>query len=152
MTIATLWNLLKIGDTIDADVTQGEIMNASTPAWKTAAFWLHVFAQVPTVVAYFLGASNPIVLAVGAAAGLSSVIYNLAQAHVSAIASVTTAVNASTAALTALAAANPPAPAAAAPSAPAPAAPAPAVAAPAAAAPAAGAAPAAAQGGVNGNA
>jgi len=140
MTITTLWNLLKIGDTIDADVTQGEIMNATTPAWKTAAFWLHVFAQVPTVVAYFLGASNPIVIAVGAAAGLSTVIYNLAQAHVSAIASVTTAVNASTAALSALAAANP-----------APAAAAPAAAAPAAAAPAA-VPPASAQGGVNGNA
>jgi hypothetical protein len=46
-----------------------------TPGWKTSEFWLTLLHQIPTVLAIFLGASNPAVIAVGVVGGLVSAIY-----------------------------------------------------------------------------
>lgn len=49
-----------------------EMNNISRPGWKTTEFWvLGVLPQVPTVVGLFLGSTNPITLAVGAACAIA---------------------------------------------------------------------------------
>ena len=77
------------------------------PGWKTSEFWMHILAQVPTVLALFLGASNPITIAVAAAGTLASGIYTVSRSGLKSDALTAAASAAATAAASALVQAAP---------------------------------------------
>lgn len=85
MNLMQAWKLWGIWSTIAADEKKETTMNpqgAVTPGWKTSEFWLHLAAQIPTVAAVFLGAANPVVLALTAACALGSAIYTVSRSQV----------------------------------------------------------------------
>jgi hypothetical protein len=58
---------------------EGTTVNETTnkPGYKTTEFWMTVLVQIPAVLGIFLGATNPIVIGVGAAATIA---YTLSRA------------------------------------------------------------------------
>lgn len=112
MNIFDLWKLWRIYDNLEAEEKGDTKMNNGTivtPGWKTSEFWLHIASQIPTIAAFVLGASNPVVLGLAAAYTLGSAIYTVSRSQVK-VAAITAA---ATAAADALNAAAAPAPAAA---------------------------------------
>lgn len=78
-----------------------------TPGYKTSEFWLHIIAQVPTILALFLGASNPITIAVAAVGALGSAVYTISRSGLKSDAIVSAAASATAAASDALVKATP---------------------------------------------
>lgn len=81
-----LWNAWKAWGILSTLKKEGEATTMNngtvTPGWKTSEFWLHIAAQIPTIGALFLGASNPIVLGLTAACALGSAIYTVSRSQV----------------------------------------------------------------------
>lgn len=51
--------------------------NQTKPGYKTTEFWMTLLMNVPAVLGLFIGASNPITLAIG---GVATVAYTLSRA------------------------------------------------------------------------
>lgn len=108
MNIFKAWQLWGIFTSIEKDAVKETTMGSTvTPGWKTSEFWLHILAQVPTVLALFLGASNPITIAVAAAGTLASGIYTFSRSGLKSDALTAAASAAATAAAAALNQASP---------------------------------------------
>lgn len=106
------WKLWGIFTTLETEAKKETTMGTTvTPGWKTSEFWLHIIAQLPSVLAVFLGASSPIVIAVAAAGGLASSVYTFSRSGLKSDALTAAASAAASAAADALAKATPPAPA-----------------------------------------
>jgi hypothetical protein len=105
--------LMAISDMISEGEKETTMNGTVTPGYKTSEFWLHILSQVPAVLGMFLGASNPIVLAVAAAGALASAVYTVSRSGLKSTAITAAASNAASAAASALQQAVPPAPVAA---------------------------------------
>lgn len=83
MNLWNAWKVWGIFSTLENEA-EGKTMDNGTvtPGWKTSEFWLHIAAQIPTVAALLLGASNPVVLGLTAACALGSAIYTISRSNV----------------------------------------------------------------------
>ena len=110
--ILQAWKLWGIASTLEKEAVKENTMGTVvTPGWKTSEFWLHIAAQVPAIVGMFLGASNPVVIALSAVYGLGSVAYTFSRSGLKSDAIVAASAAAAQAAASELAKAVPPAPA-----------------------------------------
>lgn len=73
-----LWALRGLVAEAKKEIT---VNNEIKPGWKTSEFWLHIASQLPTVLGLFLGASNPIVIALTAAGALAASVYTLSRSN-----------------------------------------------------------------------
>lgn len=94
---------LILGKMIDDAKKETKMGNEITPGYKTSEFWLHIVAQLPMVLGLFLGASNPVVIAVAAAGALASAVYTVSRSGLKKEAIASVAAAAATAAADSLA-------------------------------------------------
>lgn len=111
MNILQAWKLWGVASELEKEAVKENKMGTTvTPGWKTSEFWLHIVAQLPAVLGMFLGASNPVVIAVAAVSALGSAVYTVSRSNLKSDALTSAAAAAASAAADALAKSVPPAP------------------------------------------